>query len=50
MLTMQNGEKFINDKYDDSKIEHVSKANWYMVDSQIRSEFINELQVTQLVL
>ena len=50
MLTMQNGEKFINDKYDDSKIQHVSKAIWYMMNSQYRSEYINELQITELVL
>ena len=50
MLTMQNSEKFINDKYDDSKIQHVSKAIWYMMNSQYRSEYINELQMTELVL
>ena len=50
MLTMQNGEKFINDKYDESKIQHVSKAIWYMMNSQYRSEYINELQITELVL
>ena len=50
MLTMQNSEKFINDAYDDSKIQHVSKAIWYMMNSQYRSEYINEIQKTELVL
>ena len=47
---MQNGEKFINDDYTDEKIQHVSKAIWYMVNSQYRYEVINELTATELVL
>ena len=50
ILTMQNGEKFINDDYTDEKIQHVSKAIWYMVNSQYRYEVINELTATELVL
>ena len=46
ILTMQNGEKFLNDEYGDEKIQHVSKAIWYMVNSQYRYEVINEIQAT----
>ena len=48
ILTMQNGQSFNNDDYTHSKIQKSSKAVWYMVNSQYRSEYINELQVTQL--
>ena len=47
---MENDESFKNDDYTDSKIQRVSKSIWYMVNSQYRSEYINEMQVTQMEL
>ena len=47
---MENTESFKNNDYSDSKIQRVSKSIWYMVNSQYRSEYINEMQVTQLEL
>ena len=50
ILTMENQESFNNDDYSDNKIQRVSKTIWYMVNSQYRSEYINEMQVTQMEL
>ena len=50
IFTVQNELNFRHDDYTDEKILKSSKVVWYLINSQLRSEYINEIQTTLLEL